>query len=98
MQFPRPQSKSTWLVGGLACLLLVWITFFDSHSLLRRYQWHQEHDRLTDENQKLREDIQNLREKLDRPLSDSLIERIAREEYGMKHPEETIHRLKEENE
>ena len=77
------------------CALLIWIAFFDSHSLLRRYQWHQEYDRLSTENEQLRQDIRRLRKKLDRPLSDSLIERIAREEYGMKRPDETIYRLKE---
>ncbi|PSQ96277.1 MAG: septation ring formation regulator EzrA [Bacteroidetes bacterium SW_9_63_38] len=98
MPLPRPDSAASlrwWLLGGAVLLLLVWIMFFDSHSLLRRYQWHQEHDRLTQENEQLRRDIQQLRKKLDRPLSDSLVERIAREEYGMKRPNETVYRLKE---
>jgi cell division protein FtsB len=100
MRIPWPTSKASlrrWLIGGVACALLVWIGFFDSHSLLRRYQWHQEQERLAAENEQLRRDIQRLREKLDRPLSDSLIERIAREEYGMKRPDETIYRLKGSN-
>lgn len=84
-----------WLIGGVLLAVLIWVGFFDSHSLFRRYRWHQEHERLTKENKRLREDIKALREKLDRPLSDSLIERIAREEYGMKRPDETIYRLKE---
>ena len=98
MPLSRPDSPTGlrwWLLGGAVLLLLVWIGFFDSHSLLRRYRWHQEHDRLTQENAQLRQDIQRLREKLDRPLSDSLVERIAREEYGMKRPNETVYRLKE---
>jgi len=98
MRFPRPDSAEAlrwWLLGGALALLLIWIGFFDSHSLLRRYRWHQEHDRLTQENEQLQQDIQRLREKLDRPLSDSLVERIAREEYGMKRPNETVYRLKD---
>lgn len=97
---PSPSSSGGglrwWLVGGAACAVFVWIGFFDSHSLLRRYRWHQEHDRLTEENERLRNDIQQLRHQLDRPLSDSLVERIAREEYGMKRPDETVYRLKDE--
>lgn len=87
-----------WLIGGALLAVLVWVGFFDSHSLLQRYRWHQEYERLKTENERLREDIEALREKLDRPLSDSLIERIAREEYGMKRPDETIYRLKESEE
>lgn len=98
MSLSRPDSPTGlrwWLLGGAVLLLLVWIGFFDSHSLLRRYRWHQEYDRLTQENEQLRQDIQRLRKKLDRPLSDSLVERIAREEYGMKRPNETVYRLKD---
>ena len=100
MPLPRPDASSSslrwWVIGAGLLALLVWIGFFDSHSLLRRYRWSQEHDRLTQENRQLRRDIQRLREKLDRPLSDSLVERIAREEYGMKRPDETVYRLKDE--
>jgi cell division protein FtsB len=99
MDLPRPSSDVRlrwWLLGGALLALFVWIGFFDSHSLWRRYRWHQEHDRLTQENERLRQDIRRLREQLDRPLSDSLVERIAREEYGMKRPGETMYRLKPE--
>jgi cell division protein FtsB len=87
------QGLRRWLIGGALLLLTLWLLFFDSHSLLQRYQWHQELDRLTSENQQLREDIQRLRRDLDRPLSDSLVEHIAREAYGMKRPGETVYRL-----
>jgi len=99
MQLPRLQSKkqlSRWILGGVACAVLIWIAFFDSHSLLRRYQWHEEKNQLAAENEQLREEIQRLRRQLDRPLTDSLVERIAREEYGMKRPNEKIYRLKSE--
>lgn len=99
MHFPRPESNNSlryWIIGGLLCLLFVWVAFFDSHSLLQRYQWHQKRDQLAQENKELRREIQRLRRQLDRPLSDSLIEHIAREEYGMKRPDETVYRLKRE--
>lgn len=73
--------------------VLVWVAFFDSHSLWQRYQWHQELDATRQENAKLRHEIEQLRTQLDRPLSDSLVERIARQEYGMKRPGETIYRI-----
>lgn len=92
-----PSGPSLWRWGlvTLVAVLLVWVTFFDSHSLLQRYRWHQEHDALTSENQRLRENIQALQKKIDRPLSDSAVVRIAREEYGMKRPNEQVYRLKD---
>ena len=82
-----------WGIGLLMGGVLVWIAFFDSHSLWQRYRWHQELETTTQENARLRTEIERLRSQLDRPLSDSLVERIAREEYGMKRPGETIHRI-----
>jgi cell division protein FtsB len=76
--------------------VLVWVLFFDSHSLWQRYQWHQSLETTKHENKKLRTEIKRLRAKLDRPLTDSLVERIAREEYGMKRPGETIYRIEPE--
>jgi len=98
MNVSLPTSSTSivrWLAAGLAALLLIWITFFDSHSLLRRYQWHQELERLTKENQRLQEDIRRLESQIDRPLSDETVEEIAREEYGMKRPGETVYRMEE---
>ena len=85
-----------WGIGVFFAGVLVWVLFFDSHSLWQRYQWHQELEATTQENAELRQEIERLRAKLDRPLTDSLVERIAREEYGMKKPGETIYRIEPE--
>ncbi|MCS4133781.1 FtsB family cell division protein [Salinibacter ruber] len=82
-----------WGLGLLLGGVLVWVVFFDSHSLWQRYRWHQELEATARENADLRAEIERLRSQLDRPLSDSLVERIAREEYGMKRPGETIYRV-----
>ena len=82
-----------WGLGLLLGGVLVWVAFFDSHSLWQRYRWHQELEATTRENADLRSEIERLRSQLDRPLSDSVVERIAREEYGMKRPGETIYRV-----
>jgi len=82
-----------WGIGLLLGGVLVWIAFFDSHSLWQRYRWHQGLEATTQENAELRTEVERLRSQLDRPLSDSVVERIAREEYGMKRPGETIHRI-----
>jgi len=98
MTLPPPHSTPLhwWLLGGLIGTLLIWITFFDSHSLLRRYRWSQELDSLQQENQALQTEINRLEKKLEQPLSDRAVERIAREQYGMKRPNETIYRLRQE--
>lgn len=91
----RPQLQR-WTLIGAALALLLWITFFDSHSLLKRFRWHQEYERLTEENRALRNDIDRLEDKLEKPLSDEVVERIAREQYGMKRPGETVYRINEQ--
>lgn len=85
-----------WGLATVLAGLLLWVTFFDSHSLLQRYRWHQEHEALTSENQKLQAAIQDLQQRIDRPLPDSAVERIAREEYGMKRPGEKVYRLQDQ--
>ncbi|MFB6271303.1 MAG: septum formation initiator family protein [Salinibacter sp.] len=89
-------SRVRWGIGLVLAGVAVWVLFFDSHSLLQRYYWRQELERIKRENTRLRTDIERLRTKLDRPLSDSAVERIARQEYGMKRPGETIYRLRSE--
>lgn len=89
-------SRVWWGLGVFLAGVFVWVLFFDSHSLLQRYYWQQELEATQRENATLREDIERLRTQLDRPLSDNAVERIAREEYGMKQPDETIYRIEPE--
>lgn len=88
-------NRFSWAVGIVVAAVCVWVLFFDSHSVLKRYYWHQELETLNRENAQLRQDIERLRAKLDKPLADSVVERIAREEYGMKRPGETIYQIEE---
>jgi len=90
---PRSTNRLRWGLGVLAAGIVVWVAFFDSHSLWQRYRWQQELETLQHENVELQQEIERLRTQLDRPLSDSLVERIARQQYGMKRPNETIYRI-----
>lgn len=92
--FSTPRVR--WGIGIFLIGVLVWVLFFDSHSLLQRYYWQQELEATKRENATLRKDIERLQTQLDRPLSDSVVERIAREEYGMKRPGEIIYRIEPE--
>jgi cell division protein FtsB len=72
-------------VGG------VWFLFFDSHSLVQRGQYYAEARELRAENAALQAEIDRLEAQLDAGLSDDLVEAIAREQYGMRHPGETVY-------
>ncbi len=72
-------------------LLLVWLTFFDSHSLVKRWKWHHETVALMEKNQQLEQDIQDLKRQLDTELPDEVIEQMARERYGMRKEGETVY-------
>ena len=78
------------LLGGL------WLAFFDSYSLARRIGWHQEHARLRAENEQLQQRIDDLEFKLEQGLSPEVVEQIAREQYGMRRPNETVYRVEED--
>ena len=90
--FWRTARARRLLFVGLVAVL-VWIAFFDSHSLLRRAGFSNETDRLEEENRMLRAEIERIEAELARPLSDDEIEQVARERYGMRRPGETIYRV-----
>ncbi|WP_022835136.1 FtsB family cell division protein [Salisaeta longa] len=91
--FTSRRVRGRWLVGGALLLVLLWVGFFDSHSLWQRWQWAQAYERVQAENKQLKARIQRLQAELDRPLPDSTVERIAREVYGMRKPNETVYRV-----
>ncbi len=84
-----------WLLVGAVTAVLVWLTFFDSHSLLKRYRWHTELVQMREENADLQRRIDHLERELADGISDEEIERIAREQYGMRKPGETVYRVEE---
>lgn len=85
-----------WLLWAVGIFLVAWIAFFDSHSLLKRVQWRMEYEELQAENEQLREDIDRIRTRIEELESDAMIEEIAREQYGMSRPGETVYRVKPE--
>ncbi len=91
---PRKPWRYVLLAGLI--LLLLWVLFLDSHSLLKRWKWHRELVAIKKENAYLEQRIQKLERKLETPLSDEDVERIAREQYGMHRPGETVYRVQKE--
>ena len=80
------------LIVGLAALA-IWVAFFDSHSVFRRVSYARELDRLTVENERLAAENEQLTAQLDRGLDDATLERVAREQYGMRRPGERVYRV-----
>lgn len=84
-RFGRRFLVSAALIVGL------WITFFDSHSLVKRIGWHTERASLQAENDSLYAEIERLEREVEKGLSDEVVEEIAREQYGMRRPGETVY-------
>lgn len=82
-------GKHKYLITlGLAVLI---IGFLDQNSLWRRYGYMREESRLRDEIEKYRQEFEESTERLNELMIDSgAIERIAREKYFMKKPNEDI--------
>ena len=76
-------------------LLGIWLLFLDSYSLYNRITWQRTSNRLRAENTYLQEQIRILEAKNAAELSDEDVEKIAREQYGMRLPGEMVYRLQE---
>lgn len=81
----------TLLFGIGLGLVAIWVLFFDSHSIATRVQLMAERSELTADNEALQAQIDALEIKLSRPPTDAEIERIAREDYNMSRPGETVY-------
>ena len=85
------------LLGLLGLVLVIWFLFVDAYSLKTRWDLGQQKkelirktEELKIESETLEQDIQKLENNPD------LIEKIAREEYGMKKPGEKVYKIKKE--
>ncbi len=79
------------LVGLIA--LAAWVLFFDSHSVLRRVGYARDLDRLTEENAALDAENARLATDVAQGLDAETVERVAREQYGMRRPGERVYRV-----
>ncbi len=87
--------RKQFLFTVLAAFLVVWFAFLDTYSLATRIRLSQERTDLIRKTEQLRAETEQLEEKISNLRNDSaLLERIAREEYGMKKPNETVYRIK----
>ncbi len=84
------------LMGSvIAIVLLLQFVWFDSYSWMRYRDWQREYEELVQENTRLQAEIAELQALLKTPPNDDIIEKIAREQYGMRREGETIYRVEE---
>ncbi|MEM6782942.1 MAG: septum formation initiator family protein [Bacteroidota bacterium] len=90
-----PALRRRVVLLGLV-LLAAWVTFFDSHSLVRRAAFMMEQRTMRAENAALHAAIEAREAELAAPLTNATVERLAREQYGMRRPGETVYRVEAE--
>lgn len=88
--------RRSFLFTVLLAMLILWFGFFDTYSIRTRVQLSNEKEELIRETERLQAETIEFQDKLNELESDpGLLERIAREEYGMRKPGETIYRIQE---
>ena len=83
--------KRLALLGALG--LVLWVAFFDSHSLWRRASYARELGRVTEENERLEAENEALDRQIAEGLDAETVEKTARELYGMRRPGERVYRV-----
>ena len=101
MSYTKPTAKRRrfprlLIIGGVIVVwLLLQFVWLDSYSWLRYQEWEKEYAQITAENVRLQSEIRQLQTLLETPPSDEMIEKIAREQYGMRREGETVYRVEE---
>ncbi|MEX2600842.1 MAG: septum formation initiator family protein [Balneolaceae bacterium] len=88
--------KKSFLITILVAFITVWFLFLDTYSLYTRYQLNSQKEELKARTEQLRLETEALEQKIeDLSNNPDLLEKIAREEYGMRKPGETVYRVQE---
>ncbi len=81
------------ILGGF---VVIWFTFIDTYSIWTRIKLGQRKAELKAKKEQLKAETRLLKQKIENLKTDPfLLERIAREEYGMKKEGETVYKIKE---
>lgn len=91
-RFLGPRARRRALFAG-AIALGLWVAFLDSHSLVRRALYARDLGRIEAENTELRRENAALQAAIDEGLDAATVEKVAREQYGMRRPGETVYRV-----
>lgn len=87
--------KKSVLAILLSAFVLVWFGFVDSYSLLTRLKLNNQKADLKNKIEQLNTSASVLEIKINNLNQDAqLLEKIAREEYGMRKPGETVYKIR----
>ncbi|RNC83880.1 MAG: septum formation initiator family protein [Balneola sp.] len=93
---PLRWNKS-FLLLLLGAFVLVWFSFIDTYSINTRWELNERKKELQTRTGDLAERSEILKVQLESLENDpALLEKIAREEYGMRKPGETVYKIKPE--
>jgi len=85
------------LLGLLGLVLVIWFLFVDAYSLKTRWDLGQQKKELIQKTEELKSESETLEQDIHKLENNpDLIEKIAREEYGMKKPGEKVYKIKKE--
>jgi cell division protein FtsB len=86
--------KKSFLFSVLIGFLLVWFGFLDSYSLYTRVSLEREKKHYIERTIQLQHETELLNQKIEALKNDpAYLEKIAREDYGMRKPNETVYRI-----
>lgn len=88
--------RKSFLITLLVLFLVIWFGFLDTYSVWSRYELSRRKENLIEKTAELKEKTKELDQKIKNLKNNTqLIEKIAREEYGMRRKGETVYRIKE---
>lgn len=88
--------RKSFLLIILGGFLFIWFAFIDTYSIWTRITLDQRKSNLKEKTEELHAETAELKQKIENLKNDpALLERIAREEYGMKKEGEKIYKVKE---
>jgi cell division protein FtsB len=86
--------KKSFLFTVLIGFLVIWFGFLDTYSLYTRFSLEREKKHYIERTIILQKETALLNERIEALRSDpAYLEKIAREEYGMRKPNETVYRI-----
>lgn len=87
--------RKSFLFMVLGGFVLIWFAFIDTYSLWTRAELYNQKNDLIQKTEQLEAETAKLKQQINNLKNDpALLERIAREEYGMKKEGETVYKIR----